>query len=152
MALRIGTPIPSLDGAVEWANGEPVAHAALAGRPTLVHFWSVSCHSCHETMPVVREWHQHFGEHGLQLIGVHQPRSEAETVPETVKQAIAELELVHPIAIDSACLVVERLQNRFVPAFYLFDAEGKLRHYQAGERAHRMVQPAIERLLGEKSA
>ncbi len=38
-------------------------------------------------------------------------------------------------------------ENKYVPAFYLFDRQGKLRHFQAGERAAKMVEPVIERVL-----
>ena len=42
MALRIGTEMPSFEGATEWFNGQ-VSPTELLGAPTLVHFWAVSC-------------------------------------------------------------------------------------------------------------
>jgi hypothetical protein len=35
----------------------------------------------------------------------------------------------------------------FVPAYYLFDAEGKLRGFAAGERGIDMIAPTLKRLL-----
>jgi len=57
MPMRIGTAMPSLDGATEWFNATE-AHAVeeSKGRPTLVYFWSVSCGICKENMPKVAEW------------------------------------------------------------------------------------------------
>ena len=54
MAMKIGTQLPSLEGATEWF-GATQAHAETeaAGHPTLVHFWSVSCGICKENLPRV---------------------------------------------------------------------------------------------------
>ncbi|MBD0327400.1 MAG: TlpA family protein disulfide reductase, partial [Pyrinomonadaceae bacterium] len=35
----------------------------------------------------------------------------------------------------------------YVPAYYLFDAEGKLKSFAAGERGLNMLASALERLL-----
>jgi len=35
-----------------------------------------------------------------------------------------------------------------VPALYLFDADHKMRHFQAGEKAVKMTEPVIQRVLG----
>jgi hypothetical protein len=35
----------------------------------------------------------------------------------------------------------------YVPAYYFFDAEGKLRSFAAGARGFEMVKAAIERLV-----
>ena len=34
-----------------------------------------------------------------------------------------------------------------MPAYYLFDAEGKLRGFAAGERGIEMIAPTLKRLL-----
>jgi hypothetical protein len=39
-----------------------------------------------------------------------------------------------------------------VPAYYLFDAEGKLRSFAAGERGLDMLKSAIERVLPSEEA
>ncbi len=47
----------------------------------------------------------------------------------------------------------EAFQNDqgFVPAYYLFDAEGKLRSFAAGERGLDMLKSAIDRVLPTES-
>lgn len=42
MALRVGTLLPSLEGATQWFNGE-ISAEELRGHSVLLHFWSVSC-------------------------------------------------------------------------------------------------------------
>jgi thiol-disulfide isomerase/thioredoxin len=152
MPMRLGTPMPSLDGATEWVNGGPVTAEELRGQPTLIHFWAVSCHSCHDMMPALRQWRDQYAPQGLQVISIHQPRSEADLDLEAAKQAIHENNLVHPVALDHSYAIVDAWENKFVPAFYLFDSEGKLRHYQAGDRGQRMIQQAIERVLAAAAA
>ena len=52
-----------------------------------------------------------------------------------------------PNAIDNTHAIVDRFDNKFVPAFYVFNAEGLLRHFQAGDRGQKMLEAAIERIL-----
>ncbi len=147
MPMRIGTPMPSLEGATEWRNGS-VAAEDLHGQVALVHFWAVSCGICSEQMPRVKEWRDTLAEKGVRVISVHMPRYEADTNLADVDAAIAKYGLTQPCAIDNSHKIADAFGNEFVPAFYLFDAEGKLRSFSAGENAVRLTQPALDRLLG----
>ena len=150
MPMRIGTQMPSLDGATEWF-GATQAHAESesAGHPTLVHFWSVSCGICKENMPRVNEWREARAAEGLRVIAVHMPRYEADTDVEAVREAILKYNIMEPCAIDNQHRLRDAFQNDqgFVPAYYLFDAEGKLRGFAAGERGINMIAPVMERVL-----
>jgi thiol-disulfide isomerase/thioredoxin len=151
MPMRIGTEMPSFDGATEWLNatGAHAAHEA-EGHPTLVHFWSVSCGVCKENLPRVAEWRDRLGARGLRVVAVHMPRHEADTDAEVVRDAVTECGITEPCAVDNGHKLRDAFQNEqgYVPAYYLFDAEGKLRSFAAGERGFTLVAAAIERLLG----
>ena len=154
MPMRIGTQMPSLDGATEWFGATQAhAEALSAGQPVLVHFWSVSCGTCKENMPRVAEWREQRGAQGLRVIAVHMPRYEADTDVEAVREAIAKYDITEPCAVDNQHKLREAFQNEqgYVPAYYLFDAEGKLRCFAAGERGLNMIAPALERLLSTAS-
>src|SRR5215210_5241648 len=147
---RLGTQMPSLEGATEWFNATGArAEVETKGQPTLVHFWSVSCGICKDNMPRVAEWRDARAADGLRVIAVHMPRYEADTDTEAVRDAITKYEIKEPCAIDNQHKLREAFQNDqgYVPAYYLFDAEGKLKSFAAGERGLNMVAPAIERLL-----
>jgi thiol-disulfide isomerase/thioredoxin len=148
--MRIGTQMPALEGATEWFNGTG-AHAASEseGRPTLVHFWSVSCGICKENMPKVADWRERFKDAGFRVIAVHMPRYEADTDVEAVREAVATYNIIEPCAVDNEHLLREAFQNEhgYVPAYYLFDAEGKLKSFAAGERGLEMLKSAVERIL-----
>jgi thioredoxin-like negative regulator of GroEL len=149
MPMRMRTPLPALDGPARWVNGEPNP-ARLAGKPVLVHFWSVSCHLCHDVAETVAGWRDTYGPRGLQVIAVHQPRSPEELDPERVESdAHGAMAITQPCAIDNQHTLVDRFENQFVPAFYLFNANHELRHFQAGDKGHDRIVAAIERVLEE---
>jgi thiol-disulfide isomerase/thioredoxin len=146
MPMRLRTEIPDLSGITEWVNDE-VEKEQLLGKPILVHFWSVSCHMCKESLPQVNQIREENPE--LQLVGIHMPRSEKDLAIEPVKETIAKYELVHPQGIDNTHTIVDRFENQFVPAFYLFDRKGQLRHRSAGEKALNLLKNPLERVLKE---
>ncbi|MCC6445499.1 MAG: redoxin domain-containing protein [Armatimonadetes bacterium] len=145
--MRTNTELPSLEGATEWLNGPPPAREELKGGVILVHFWAVSCGLCKDTLPAVNEWRESYRERGLKIIGIHMPRSESDTEPSPVRQAVQDYGLTHPNAIDNMHAIVDAFQNQYVPVFYLFDRDLKLRHFQAGDRGLTMIQAALERAL-----
>jgi thiol-disulfide isomerase/thioredoxin len=149
MPLRMRTPLPSLEGVATWINGE-VKPEDLDGRPVLVHFWSISCYICHNTVDQVNAWRDKYGKEGLVFISVHQPRSEAELDVEAVRtDALGEMKMTQPCAIDNEHTLVERFQNQFVPAYYIFDRNHELRHFQAGDKGYERIESAVERVLHE---
>ena len=150
MPMRIGTQMPTLDGATEWLNatGARATHEA-AGRPVLVHFWSVSCGICKENMPRVGEWRDERAADDLRVIAIHMPRYEADTDTEAVRDAVTQYNITEPCAVDNEHKLRDAFQNEhgYVPAYYLFDREGKLRGFAAGERGLSLIAAALERVL-----
>ncbi|HVF57890.1 MAG TPA: redoxin domain-containing protein [Pyrinomonadaceae bacterium] len=150
MPMKIGTQMPSLDGATEWFNATAArAGDEAKGHPVLVHFWSVSCGICKENMPRVAEWRDTRAGEGLRVIAVHMPRYEADTDTEAVRDAVTTCNITEPCAVDNEHKLRDAFQNEqgYVPAYYLFDAEGKLRSFAAGERGLQMLASALERVL-----
>jgi thiol-disulfide isomerase/thioredoxin len=152
MPLRTGTELPSLDGVPDWVNGAPKGEE-LAGKPLLVHFWSISCHMCHDVADEVARWQAEYGPRGLAVIGIHQPRGPEELdVAKVTADALGPMGITWPTAIDSAHTVVKRFENQFVPAYYVFDRDRKLVHRQAGDRGFERLHDKIGELLGDKTA
>ena len=147
MPMRINTPMPGFDGATEWINGEPSDETSA--KLTLVHFWSVSCGICKENLPRVAEWRESHQDSGLRVIAVHMPRYPADVDLNAVREAISKYGINEACAIDNEHKLRDAFQNEqgFVPAYYLFDAEGKLRGFAAGERGIDMIAPTLNRLL-----
>jgi thiol-disulfide isomerase/thioredoxin len=149
MALRMRSPLPSFEGATAWINGE-VSAEDLRGLPVVVSFWSLSCYLCHETAGRFAQWRDRFAKRGVAFVAVHQPRSEEELNVDAVTQdALVEMHLTQPVAVDNTHAIVDRFQNQFVPAFYVFNRNHELRHFQAGGKGFERIEAAIERVLDE---
>jgi thiol-disulfide isomerase/thioredoxin len=145
------SPLPSLEGATTWLNGAP-SQEELRGLPVVVSFWSKSCYLCHESAEHVAQWRDRFAEHGVAFVAVHQPRSEDELDVEAVsKDALEEMRLTQPVAIDNDHAIVDRFENQFVPAFYVFNRRHELRHFQAGGKSFERIEAAIARVVEESA-
>jgi thiol-disulfide isomerase/thioredoxin len=153
MPMRIGTLMPTFDGATEWFNAT-AAHASheVKGHPTLVHFWSVSCGICKENMPKVAEWRDNKYKDKLKVVAVHMPRYEADVDVEAVREAISTYNIIEPCAVDNQHKLRDAFQNEngYVPAYYLFDAEGKLKSFAAGEYGLNMLSAALDRMFANE--
>jgi thiol-disulfide isomerase/thioredoxin len=152
MALRTGSDLPSFDGIATWINGAPSAEE-LAGQPLLVHFWSLSCYLCHDAADKVAAWAQTYAPRGLAVIGVHQPRSPEELdIMQVTADAQGPMAITWSCAIDNEHALVQRFENQFVPAYYLFDRDGKLVHRQAGDRGFERLLAKIDAVLEDQAA
>lgn len=148
MPLPLNAPLPEWDGAAEWINGR-ADRESLRGKPVLVHFWSVSCRLCTEGLGLLEFLQDIRGKAiGLELVGVHIPRSARDADLETVREAVREHGLRHPVLADQRLTVAGAFRNEYVPTYYLFDDTHRLRHVLAGEHALRM----LERRLGEMAS
>jgi thiol-disulfide isomerase/thioredoxin/predicted Ser/Thr protein kinase len=148
--MKLDSNMPSFSGATEWFN-QTAAQAVYEtkGRPTLVHFWSISCAISEANLPHVAELRDERKREGLRVIAVHLPRFEAETDTEAVREAIAKLQLTEPCAVDNEHKLRDAFLNEqgYVPAYYLFDTQGKLRSFTAGERGLAMLEDRLDRML-----
>lgn len=148
--MRLRDPLPSLDGAVRWINGARPSSSDLLDRPVLVHFWSMSCHLCHDLAEHVVAWQERYRRLGLVLVAVHQPRAPEDADADKVAaDGLERMRIAHRIAIDSRLEIVQRFDNQFLPAYYLFDREHRLRHFQAGDKGYDLIESAIERVVAE---
>ena len=128
--------MPELDGATTWFNGSlDEIKEKIKGKPTLVHFWAVSCGICKDKLPQLHELIKRYEPLGLNTIAVHMPRYEADTDLDTVDQAIRNNKITEPTAVDSLHKLKDAFLNEqgWVPVYYLFDTDGKLKTRAAGE-------------------
>ncbi len=45
--------------------------------------------------------------------------------------------------------LADMFENQYVPAYYVFDREGKLRHFQAGGSGMKMLEKRVNEYLDE---
>ena len=155
MPMRIGTPMPSLEGATEWLSGsvEEVLQET-EGHPVLIHFWSLSCGMCKDNLPRLSEWREKYGPAGLKMVAIHMPRYPADTDVNAARETATQHQIADPLAIDNEHKLRDAFQNEngYVPAYYLFDSNHKLKSFAAGEYGVKVIEPALERMLGAAQA
>lgn len=149
MPMKIGTVLPSFAGATDWLTGSVEEIEAAKGQPTLVHFWAVSCGICKDNMPKVAEWRTQYADQGLRVVAVHMPRYPADTDLDAVKAALAQYQITESCAVDNEHKLRDTFQNEqgFVPAYYLFNAEGQLKSFAAGQFGPQIIKSALERMF-----
>jgi thiol-disulfide isomerase/thioredoxin len=155
MPMRIGDAMPGLDGATTWFNGSwEDMQEHIKGKPTLVHFWAVSCGICKNKRPELQELINRYEAQGLQTISVHMPRYEADTDLDTVNQTMTANNITEPTAVDSLHKLKDAFQNEqgWVPVYYLFDAEGKLKTRAAGEFGVGVLKTALDKMFSGQAA
>ncbi|MEF7615888.1 cytochrome c biogenesis protein DipZ [Aquincola sp. MAHUQ-54] len=141
--------MPSLDGATAWLHTPPLTRESLRGKVVLVEFWTYSCINCLRTLPYLRAWHEKYREAGLVVLGVHTPEFAFERRTPNVQRAARDLGIGYPVAVDSDYAVWRAFGNRYWPAMYLVDAQGRVRHHQFGEGGYAETERFIQALLHE---
>src|SRR6516225_8076003 len=147
--LPIEGQLPSLAGAVQWINSAPLSAEALRGKVVLVDFWTYSCINCLRTMPYIRAWAEKYKDQGLVVIGAHTPEFAFEKDVGNVKNAVIDLKIDYPVAIDNDYAIWGALNNRYWPAHYFIDAQGRIRHHHFGEGDYAESERVIQQLLAE---
>ncbi|HZH31468.1 MAG TPA: redoxin domain-containing protein [Pyrinomonadaceae bacterium] len=143
-----GMEMPSLEGATEWFNATGARAAAEAqGHPTLVHFWSVSCDTCEDDLKRLTAWREKYAE--LRVIAVHVPQSEADRDAEKVRDCITLRKMTEPCAVDNEhkLRAAFQLGEQDAPAYYLYDAGGRLFNFASGEQGLDTIGAALEKLF-----
>jgi len=146
--VKLYTQLPPFNGATMWLNGEVTNEQLADGKPTFIHFWSISCHLCKVAMPKINQFRDQFRDQ-LKVVAVHIPRSESDLNVDEIIKVAADHDMIQPIFVDNNKSLTEAYGNKYVPAYYLFDKKGKLRHYQAGGNSMNMLEKRLLRLLEE---
>lgn len=140
---------PEIIAGGQWFNSEPVTIESLKGKVVLIDFWTYSCINCIRTLPYLRDWHEKYKDKGLVIIGVHTPEFEFEKDPENVEEAIKDFGLLYPIVQDNNYATWQAYSNRYWPAKYFIDKNGKVRSTHFGEGEYDESEKLIQELLSE---
>jgi thiol-disulfide isomerase/thioredoxin len=148
MALFERPHMPSLGGATEWLNSEPLGPAELRGHVVLVNFWTLTCINWLRQVPYVRAWSQAYRKDGLVVIGIHTPEFSFEHDIDLVREATKERAIDYPVAVDNDYANWSAFANHYWPALYFVDADGIIRDDHFGEGRYERSERVIQRLLG----
>jgi thiol-disulfide isomerase/thioredoxin len=145
-------PMPDLGGAIGWLNSVPLDRKSLHGKVVLVDFWTYTCINSLRPLPYVKSWATKYKDAGLVVIGAHTPEFSFEKQRENVENAVRELKVTYPIAIDSNYAIWQAFTNQYWPAQYLIDGKGRIRYHHFGEDDYGEIERVIQKLLKENGA
>jgi hypothetical protein len=150
--LPVEGRLPGFDHATGWLNSPPLGRDDLAGKVVLSDFWTYTCINWLRALAWVRAWYETYSGLGLAVVGVHTPEFWFEHDVDEIRRAAEEMRVEYPIAIDSDYGVWQDFGNRYWPAVYIADAEGRIRYHHFGEGDYVESEPAIQMLLREAGA
>jgi thiol-disulfide isomerase/thioredoxin len=145
----LGRRLPDFDGATGWLNSSPLGTADLGGKVVLVDFWTYTCINWLRTLGYVRAWAEKYEDRGLVVVGVHTPEFPFERDVDNVRQAAKGMTVEYAIALDSDYAIWRAFSNRYWPAVYIADAQGRIRHHQFGEGGYDECERIIQQLMRE---
>jgi hypothetical protein len=143
---------PGFEAATGWLNSPPLTPDDLRGKVVLVEFWTYTCINWLRTLAYVRAGWERYRDQGFVVVGVHTPEFPFEREVDNVRRAAQALMVEYPIALDSEYDVWSDFGNRYWPAVYLVDAEGRIRYHHFGEGEYDECEWMIQHLLEEAGA
>lgn len=143
------TELASLERADEWLNSPALTSPALRGKVVLIDFWTYTCINWLRTAPYVRAWAAKYKDQGLVVIGVHAPEFAFEKNINNVRWAVKEMRIDYPVAVDNEHTIWRAFKNRYWPALYFVDGQGRVRHHHFGEGSYEQSEMIIQELLAE---
>lgn len=147
-ALEQPYPAPEFAGLEAWLNSEPLTMQSLKGKVVLIDFWTYSCINCIRTLPYITKWDRTYRDQGLVIVGVHAPEFEFEKKKTNVESAIASHNIEYPVALDNRLDTWTEFKNRYWPAHYLIDQQGRVVYTHFGEGNYAETENNIRYLLG----
>ncbi|HVY55159.1 MAG TPA: cytochrome c biogenesis protein CcdA, partial [Thermodesulfobacteriota bacterium] len=139
---------PDFSGIATWINSKPLTMKELRGKVVLIDFWTYSCINCIRTLPYIKSWDEKYRDDGLVIVGVHSPEFEFEKNADNVRKAVASNGIEYPVALDNNFDTWRNFNNRYWPAHYLIDREGRVVYTHFGEGKYDVTENNIRFLLG----
>ena len=148
--MKVDSPLPSLAGATAWLNGTPNPRDTK-GHTLLIHFWSLSSETAKANLSQIAELRDQWKREGLRVIGVHVPNSQAEKEAAEVREALGRFNITEPCALDNDLKLCTEFENKeqALPAYYVFDIDGKLAMSSMAEDGLEIIEDKIEEMAVE---
>lgn len=138
---------PDFPPGLTWFNSPPLSLEQLKGKVVLIDFWTYSCINCQRALPHIKEWWEKYKDHGLVIIGVHDPEFEFEKDIKNLEEAIKKYEVTWPVVSDNNHEIWNLYDVHAWPTEYLVDHEGKIIYHHIGEGNYLETESQIQEAL-----
>jgi thiol-disulfide isomerase/thioredoxin len=145
----LGAQAPDFTGADRWFNSAALTMSGLRGKVVLVEFWTRECINCIHVLPHTKALYDKYAGKGLVIVGVHTPEFDEERDPALLQKAIDQYGIRWPVAVDNSERIWNAYGNRYWPALYLIDQQGRIVYRHVGEGDYDDTEQRIGQLLDQ---
>ena len=148
-------PAPPLPAAAsDWLDGKQLQWSDLKGKIVLLNVWTFGCWNSYRSLPWLASLTSRFP--GLQIVGVHTPEFAHEKDRNALRKTMEKYRIAYPQLLDDDKKYWRSLNNRYWPAFYVVDSQGRIRgkfvgETHAGDDQAKRIEGLIQQLTEEGS-
>ncbi len=141
-----------LDG---WLNTDITELADFDGKVVLVEMWTFGCRNCKARIPHTQELYASTSREDFEIVGVHAPEFSFEAEIANIENAVADLGVTWPVALDTEKTNFRSWQEggrRFWPRTYVIDQNGDVRYDHIGEGKYEELTQTVNWLIANPPA
>lgn len=124
-------------GELDWLNTPDNKPPELAGKATLVRWWTDTCPSCSMSLPAIEQQRREFAARGLQTLAVYHPKPPRKVASHDVLQMAKAIGYTGWVATDLQWKTLQRVylgtdERRSTSVSFLLDGKGVIRYVHPG--------------------
>ncbi len=122
---------------LDWLNTPGVESVKMAGKVTLVRWWTDTCPNCAMSLPAIEQLRNEFGARGLQTLAVYHPKPPRDVAANEVLQMAKAIGYTGWVATDLQWKTLQRVymktdNRRSTSVCFLLDGKGIIRYVHPG--------------------
>lgn len=137
---NLGLGKPARDFIAQTLEGKKISLSQYKGKVVLLDFWATWCAPCVREIPRLKEYYSEFKDRGFEIIGIS-----LDLFPEPLKETVKKEGIPWPVVFSGKAKddeVCKSYRVISVPALWLVDKKGILRHYE-------MKVPVLKKHIAE---
>jgi peroxiredoxin len=120
-------PRAAPDFTLKSAGGKSVRLSEHVGEVVFVNFWATWCGPCRDELPVLERLQRQYGKAGFVVLGVNMDED-----ANAARAMARRLDVTFPLLFDQDKQTAKRYDVASMPASFLVDRDGRLRHKHLG--------------------
>ncbi len=139
---------PEFPTGKDWFNSPPLTFdKQLAGKITVLDFWTYCCINCIHILPDLAELEERYAGFPVAFVGVHSAKFDNEKVSENIRDAVLRYEIAHPVVNDDEMHMWQRIGVRSWPSMAVVGPKGNLILMVSGEGNKEVIDACITAAL-----